>query len=643
MAIAFDASTSLGTGTGTLSATHTPVAIKPRGVFICVVQDASGVDHISTTPTYGGVSLVELTPPSLKTGGETSAVYIYGLMDSNLIPAGPQTASVTVSGASNKTAYCITVTAGKEIELVDIDVFTSNANSVGQVTLQNAATRSCWVLAACAAGHAAVTEFQGGGTTTTAAAEIDFGAACAGFYYGGPTTSTSINAGGFGTGGGASDDWNTMGLIVAEVTTNKVDIHIEDTDILTTDTNIYTHTAMLFGGSAVDQVTLVSIGSRANAGRGVSGVTIDGIASVQVVSATQTDGSTFTEVAEIWGAPTPSNPSGDVVVTYTGNMLRNSVSTHRMIGTNGLINIKDFFSDNKGSGASPLTGVVDIPENGAAIGTAWYNTAAGVATWTGLMEDYEGGPESSSNVHTTGAWMASAALVNRTVSVASSTNFNAGSGLAVASFAPHYNLTGLLVSGAAVAIGLMSVMPVLTSTGLLISGAATLSGLLGIQSTISGLLSSGNASVLGTLSVPSIFSGLLTSGSATLSSLLTQTIIGQGLLVSPAAQIIALLEVEDFLQSNLLLPGDATLQALMTVSSIISGLLQSDQAAIVGLGQYDNIFGLLISDPATMTGYNFYNDVSLNPSDIYTDVSPITTDFYVDVAPILSDFYVDVT
>lgn len=126
MAVAHDAATApLGSGTGEISNSHTPVGT-PKGVVVLITQDGSGADQVSSV-TYGGVAL-KRERFEAQTSGETGAGYAYVLGSG--VPTGKQTVVVKVSGAANKVVVCCTVTAAT----ATTEVAAANGTKSGGVT-----------------------------------------------------------------------------------------------------------------------------------------------------------------------------------------------------------------------------------------------------------------------------------------------------------------------------------------------------------------------------------------------------------------------------------------------------------------------------------------------------------------------------
>lgn len=207
MAIAFDKFTDLGNGTGNISATHTPVGT-PRGVIVHVTSTGAS-DEVSGV-TYGGTAMTEVTgSPVVLGGGEDGNVSSWFLGAS--IPTGAQTVTVTVSGATNKAAYCITYTASDDTEVVDTSSTssTSAANPSFTVSLGG---RSCAVSEIWYSGMGDPTNVTPL-TGWTSRAEFDFGSDIGGIYtY--DTIGTSDVTAGYTSG---ADDVVILATAIAEV------------------------------------------------------------------------------------------------------------------------------------------------------------------------------------------------------------------------------------------------------------------------------------------------------------------------------------------------------------------------------------------------------------------------------------------
>ncbi|HYI79995.1 MAG TPA: hypothetical protein VEW67_03970 [Thermoleophilaceae bacterium] len=198
MAIAHDASTDLGSGTGDLSATHTRgSAVGGTGAVVRVVQNTNATDQVDGV-TYGGVPMVEVlgSPFLHPTGSEDGAIYIYFLADP---PAGAQTVLVdTNSTGSSRTARVDTVVsdvAGSKIAIEDIAWLDQSTGANPALVMNTGTSVGTLTYAALHSGQDAVGSIAAG-SGMTEQAEFDFGSQTASFI-----RSTSVDAGGGFTAG----------------------------------------------------------------------------------------------------------------------------------------------------------------------------------------------------------------------------------------------------------------------------------------------------------------------------------------------------------------------------------------------------------------------------------------------------------
>lgn len=154
MALAKDTYTTIGSGTGNISGTHT-TAGSPKGAFVVIHQFANGTDQV-TAVTYGGVAMAEVpNSPALHTTGETGGTYVYFLGAG--IPSGNQTVAVTVSGSAIKAAHCLTLTASGNTEVVDSDTSVADTSDGPAIAL-TLGGRTSLVLLAGISGEDAVAD-----------------------------------------------------------------------------------------------------------------------------------------------------------------------------------------------------------------------------------------------------------------------------------------------------------------------------------------------------------------------------------------------------------------------------------------------------------------------------------------------------
>jgi hypothetical protein len=155
VAIAEDALTNATPGGSgdDVSFTHTPVGT-PRGVLLIVTFAGAFTgtdDQITSTPTYGGVNMTEVTGSMLAfSGTEDKQVHVFHLGAS--IPTGAQTVAFTVATIQAITT-CITYTAAADTEVVDTT--TLNQTNSGAVTgTLSLGGRSCAVAQGMVSGEA---------------------------------------------------------------------------------------------------------------------------------------------------------------------------------------------------------------------------------------------------------------------------------------------------------------------------------------------------------------------------------------------------------------------------------------------------------------------------------------------------------
>lgn len=133
MAIAHDAATVIGTGTGTIEGTHTPTGT-PKGVVVAIVQDGSAEEV--TAVTYGGVSLKkEVFKGQATAEAGSSQFWFLG----SEIPTGAQTVKVTVSGSNTRAVTCMTVTAGEDTKVAATGSTAEESATNPSVTLKTGA------------------------------------------------------------------------------------------------------------------------------------------------------------------------------------------------------------------------------------------------------------------------------------------------------------------------------------------------------------------------------------------------------------------------------------------------------------------------------------------------------------------------
>lgn len=135
MAVAFDAFTASSESTSSTSFTfsHNPVGT-PRAVIVLIAQADGGTDEV-TGVTYDGTSLTEMTnSPALRNTGEEGAAYAY-FLGSSVPTTDPADVVVSTNAGSAKIGYCITLTAGGDVEETDTGTVLSDSQVDPTVTL----------------------------------------------------------------------------------------------------------------------------------------------------------------------------------------------------------------------------------------------------------------------------------------------------------------------------------------------------------------------------------------------------------------------------------------------------------------------------------------------------------------------------
>jgi hypothetical protein len=128
----------------------------------------------------------------------------------------------------------------------------------------------------------------------------------------------------------------------------------------------------------VDRKIVVAAMARGTAGSAVASVTVAGVSASLLVA--RTNSTSGNNVAELWIASVPTGTTGDIVVTYNGEMLRMRYSAFRLVGARPAVH------DTDSGAATDPSASLDVPAAGAAIGCA-IGTSSGSEVWSGLTED----------------------------------------------------------------------------------------------------------------------------------------------------------------------------------------------------------------------------------------------------------------
>lgn len=245
MAIAHDASTDLGSGTGDLSAVHTPIGV-PKGALVLAVQNTNAADQDAGC-VYGGVAMREcLGSPFLHpTGSEDGAIYAYFLEDP---PPGPQTVTLdTTSTGSSRRAVCFTVTSADKVAIEDIAWLDQASGANPALVMNTGVGVGTLTYAALHSGQDAVTSIAAG-SGMTEVLEHDFGSQTASWI-----RSTSVDPGSGFTAGWtvATEEAGAVAISLREVVPSGLSIRDE---LMADSPNVLAMFGEPSGTAAVDEV-----------------------------------------------------------------------------------------------------------------------------------------------------------------------------------------------------------------------------------------------------------------------------------------------------------------------------------------------------------------------------------------------------
>jgi hypothetical protein len=167
VAIAHDATSTLASGTGTRSWTHTPVGT-PAGAV--VVVSGGAVDETSDV-TYGGVSM-ERAYTAANTGGESGTTSCWYL---NTPGTGGKTVEIVRSGSTAYIAQATTATSATGYsKILTGNTYTSTSTSSAGFTLTLDSTASL-IVGGIYSGENALSSITANPTNWTTSIEVDFG------------------------------------------------------------------------------------------------------------------------------------------------------------------------------------------------------------------------------------------------------------------------------------------------------------------------------------------------------------------------------------------------------------------------------------------------------------------------------------
>lgn len=165
------------------------------------------------------------------------------------------------------------------------------------------------------------------------------------------------------------------------------------------DRTTYTFAGQSIGTASNDRVVIVTVGSRANDSKDITGVTIGGVTATQVVRALYVGAGV--ECAAIYAATVPAGTTADIVVTFSGPMIRCAIGIFVKTGSTGVSASDTDVSVTNTAGA--FNASVDVPDKGTVLCMCASSTS-GVTTWTlsGVTEDFDVPLESTSTAYAAG-------------------------------------------------------------------------------------------------------------------------------------------------------------------------------------------------------------------------------------------------
>lgn len=204
-------------------------------------------------------------------------------------------------------------------------------------------------------------------------------------------------------------------------------IQFESTASSPEDVSTYTFPARPIGLPSADRSIIVAVGSRANAARSVTSVTVNGVSAHPIIARQ----AGFTEHVGLYRAPVPDGSSATIVVSFSGPMLRCSIAVFSVRG--GMM--AHAHSNAAPAGSPSVTLALDV--FGGAIAAGWYNSPGGAAILSGVTKTAEQNPEAPVSVANTfvagHVWLGSNQAA-RPISMASSSGFNGDAVLVAASW-----------------------------------------------------------------------------------------------------------------------------------------------------------------------------------------------------------------
>ena len=152
----------------------------------------------------------------------------------------------------------------------------------------------------------------------------------------------------------------------------------------------YDFGTLQFGTAASDRVVIVGVAANQDqTNRTLNSVSIGGVNGSFIAGATNIISNNMS-ITDFYGRLVPAGTSGNVTITFNGQMARAGVVVYSMTGSGGLFTAHDSDPHENGTNTATPSGTINIPANGAALALSHQNRTSGSFSWTNLVEDHDG-------------------------------------------------------------------------------------------------------------------------------------------------------------------------------------------------------------------------------------------------------------
>lgn len=150
--------------------------------------------------------------------------------------------------------------------------------------------------------------------------------------------------------------------------------------------SVITYAAASLGADVANRVVVVAVANRASTGsETISSVTIGGVTATPVTGSFLAGGASALMSGGIFYATGVSGTSGDVVVTWSGNVASSMLSVYNVITATPT----PTFGDSVGGPGTGLTKTLTVPASGYGIGMYGQRNGSGAVTWTNATRDFQ--------------------------------------------------------------------------------------------------------------------------------------------------------------------------------------------------------------------------------------------------------------